>query len=97
MFYTVKYTMMILYFGLLISIEILCTSFNQRVLIVRYFYINSRKNNNKKKGSQNKTKKNTCVSLYSEENYSWLKNGGCSYPLREKSNGFQGLLRTSQV
>lgn len=50
MFYTVKYTMMILYFGLFIFIEILCTSFNQRVLIVRYFYIkniNSRKNKKK--------------------------------------------------
>lgn len=96
MFYIMKYTTVILCFGSLISIEILCTSFNQRVLIVRYFYIkniNSQKNN-QKKGSQNKK---TYVSFSSEENYSFAKVWVLFLPSQGKSNDSQGLLRTPQV
>lgn len=82
MFYIMKYTTVILCFGSLISIEILCTSFNQRVLIVRYFYIkniNSQKNNQKKAV---KTKKLMSVFLQ-KKTTALLKYGCCSYPLRE--------------
>lgn len=96
MFYIMKYTTVILWFGSLISIEILCTSFNQRVLIVRYFYvknINSQKNNSNKKAVKTKT----YVSFSSEENYSFAKVWVLLLPSQGKSNDYQGLLRTPQV